>query len=110
MDQDIQNNEGIDLSDALQDSSNDIKVKDEQSQPDQVFYPGTPKMIQLVIKYSGGFIKDETPANYALIGIVVLAIVVSLLLIFGGNFGASGNKDAMEQMEQMLKIQPELIK
>ena len=38
-------------------------------------------MIQLVIKYSGGFIKDETQANYALIGIVVLAIVVSLLLI-----------------------------
>ncbi len=50
-----------------------------------VFSPETPAMIQWVMKYSGGLIKDEKQASYVLIGFVAVAIVVSLFLIFGGN-------------------------
>ncbi len=53
------------------------------------FETPTPKIVQWVIKYSGGLIKDENQANYVLIGFVVLAIIVSMFLIFGGD---SSNK------------------
>jgi len=47
-------------------------------------YPETPKIIQWVIKYSGGYIKDEKQVSYVLIGFVAVAIIISLFLIFGG--------------------------
>ena len=51
--------------------------------------PETPKVIQWVIKYSGGYIKDEKQTSYVLIGFVAVAIIVSLFLIFAG--GSAGN-------------------
>ena len=50
----------------------------------QSFQTPTPKIVEWVIKYSGGYIKDENQASYVLIGFVVLVIIVSLFLIFGG--------------------------
>jgi acetylglutamate kinase len=37
-----------------------------------------------VIKYSGGLVKDEKQASYVIFGFVALAIIVSLVLVFGG--------------------------
>src|SRR3989338_3274200 len=88
-----QNNDdrGIDLSHALDDSSSRIKFEGEEFQrPRQSFQTPTPKIVELVIKYSGGAIKDEKQANYVLIGFVVIAIIVSLFLFFGG--GSSNKK------------------
>jgi hypothetical protein len=45
--------------------------------------PNSPKLSRLVIKYSGGIIKNDTHANYVLVGFVVLAFSVSLFLVFG---------------------------
>lgn len=53
------------------------------------FQTPTPKIIQWVIKYSGGLIKDETQANYVLIGFIALAIIFSLFLVFNNS---SSNK------------------
>jgi len=50
----------------------------------QSFQTPTPNILQWVIKYSGGVVKDEKQASYVLIGFVVVAIVVSLFLFFGG--------------------------
>ena len=50
---------------------------------EQVFFADTPKMIQWVIKYSGGLVKNERQANFVLIGIITLTIIISLILIFG---------------------------
>lgn len=44
-----------------------------------------PKLIQLVTRYSGGYIKDEKQANYILVGFALVAITVSLFLFIGGN-------------------------
>ena len=49
--------------------------------------PQSPKVIQWVMKYSGGLIKDEKQANYVLIGFAVLAIIISLFLFLGGDGG-----------------------
>jgi len=61
-----------------------IVFEGEQFQrPTRSFETPTPKIVRLVIKYSGGLIKDENQANYFLIGFVVVAIIISLFLVFG---------------------------
>ncbi len=62
---------------------------EEFRQPSQSFQTTTPKITEWIMKHSGGMIKDEKQANYVLIGFVVVAIVISLFLFFGGN---SSNK------------------
>jgi len=84
MDQEKENKEGIDLSGAPKDSDTGVKLQNGERQPTQTFFPGTPKIIRWVIKYSGGLVKDEKQASYVLIGLAVVAIIVSLFLIFGG--------------------------
>ena len=83
MDQNNKNNEGIDLSGSLKDSGTGVKF--EEYRTPRSYYPGTPKIIQWVIKYSGGLVKDEKQASYVLIGFVAVAIVIVLFLIFGGS-------------------------
>ncbi len=62
---------------------------EEFRQPAQSFQTSTPKIVEWVIKYSGGYVKDEKQANYVLIGFVVLAIVISLFLVFGSDSDSS---------------------
>ncbi|MEK7540860.1 MAG: hypothetical protein AAB529_01305 [Patescibacteria group bacterium] len=81
----INNNDKIDLSNAFKDSN--VKSQDEGQLPVQSFPPGTPKMIQWVIKRSGGLVKSEIQAQYILLGFAGLAIIISLFLVFGGNNG-----------------------
>mgnify|MGYP001577016913 CR=1 FL=1 len=42
------------------------------------------KMIERVITLSGGLIQNERQASYVLLGFVVISIMVSLFLFFGG--------------------------
>jgi len=70
---------------------------DQNNEPPRVVFEGeefqhsarsftseNPKIIQWVIKYSGGYVKDEKQASYVLQGFVALAIIVSLFLVFSG--------------------------
>ena len=97
MDQENKNNKGTDLSGSFKDSDNDIKFNEYKAP--RSFYPRMPKIIQWVIKYSGGLVKNEKQANYVLLGFVVLAIIVSLFLFFGGRNKSS--QLSAEQLEQM---------
>lgn len=73
------------------DLSSEFKNSDKQTA--QIFYPGTPKVVQWVIKYSGGLVRDEKQASYVLIGFVAAAIIISLFLFFGrGNKGTPAPK------------------
>jgi len=73
---------------------------DQNNEPPQITFEGeesqhsarsfnseNPKIVQWVIKYSGGYIKDEKQASYVLIGFIAVAIIISLFLIFGGGTG-----------------------
>ncbi|MBU6431576.1 MAG: hypothetical protein KGJ58_04585, partial [Patescibacteria group bacterium] len=73
------------------------KIMDYDNEPSKVVFEGeefprftrsfqtpTPKIIQWVIKYSGGYVKDKKQASFVLLGFAVVAIIVSLFLIFGG--------------------------
>ena len=55
---------------------------EEKQEPKYVFPPGTPKISQWLIKYSGGLIKNEKQANYFLIGLAVLLFAFSFYLVF----------------------------
>jgi len=90
MDQNNNDNKGIDLSHALDDSRSRVKFEGGQRYT-RSYYPETPKIIQWVIKYSGGHIKDGKQASYVLLGFVAVAIVISLFLIFGGGKDDSAN-------------------
>lgn len=72
----------------------------------QSFKSSTPKMVQWVIKYSGGVVKDEQQANYVLIGFVTVAVTVSLFLIFGGgNTQPKSQNISNEMLIQMTQPQ-----
>ncbi|MDO8436377.1 MAG: hypothetical protein Q7S82_03285 [bacterium] len=81
MDTEKNNQEEIDLSGALKDSG--VKSQDEQRKPARIFRPETSKIVQWVIRYSGGLVKNERQASYVLFGIAALAIIISIFLIFG---------------------------
>lgn len=67
----------------------------------QSFETPTPKMVEWVIKYSGGYIKDEEQANYILIGFSVVAVAISLYLFLGISGTAGSPQD--------VKILPALL-
>ena len=63
----------------------------------------TPKVVKLVMKWSG--VKEQKQAEYVLLVFIVLAIAVSLFLVFGG-IGSSGAKPLTNnQIEQIIKNQ-----
>lgn len=64
-----------------------VVFEGEKFQQSQYFQTPTSKIVQWVIKYSGGTVKNEKQANYVLIGFVVVAVVISLFLVFGGGSG-----------------------
>lgn len=47
-----------------------------------VRYKNTPKMLEWVIKYSGGLIKNERQANFVLLVFVILSIILTLYVFF----------------------------
>jgi len=79
MDKEKENKEGIDLSEIPNDSGEKFNKQRPQT---SLYLPGTPKVIQWVIKYSGGLIKDEKQAQYVILGFIVLTIIISLFLFF----------------------------
>ncbi|OGZ35500.1 MAG: hypothetical protein A3A94_02650 [Candidatus Portnoybacteria bacterium RIFCSPLOWO2_01_FULL_43_11] len=75
------NNNGIDLSNYFKNSAEKSPSGQRSSGP--YVSPFAPKIIQWLIKYSGGLIKNENQAAYVLSGFVVLTIIISLFLILG---------------------------
>lgn len=54
------------------------------------FYNETniPKMVQLIMKYSGGAIKEQKQAEYVLFAFAIIVFTISLFLFFGGSSGS----------------------
>jgi len=70
-----------------------IVFEGEQSQRPRSFQTTTSKIVGWVIKYSGGLVKGEKQANYVLLGFIVVAIIISLFLLFGNNGTVGSPKD-----------------
>lgn len=76
------NKNGIDLSKHLDHSTE--KSQTGQRFPGSHVSPTAPKITQWLIKYSGGLIKNEKQAFYVILGFIVLTMIISFYLIFGG--------------------------
>lgn len=56
-----------------------------------VFPPGTPKIIQWMMKYSGGLIQTRAQVIHVLLVLVALVIIASLFLLFGAQQDSARN-------------------
>ncbi len=65
----------------------------------------TPKMIQFVLKHSGGAIKDEGQAEYVLLGFVAILVAASLYLLYGSVIQGGPQPLNKSQIEQIRKNQ-----
>ncbi len=59
----------------------------------------SPKMIQWVMKISGGLIKNQNQANYILLGIAAIAFIISIFLILGEGNGRKTVDEAKMKKE-----------
>ena len=74
--------ESIDLSGMLKRADAPMPERRQFSYPP----PLTPKVIVWTMKYSGGLIKNERHAAWAVLGFVALLLTITLFLLFrGGN-------------------------
>jgi len=91
MDENIDLSKNIEINQALK----EFEVKSNIEQAKQSVATSqtsdVPKIVQLVMKCSGGAIKDERQAEYVLLGFVVVTIAISLFLFFGGGTPSSKN-------------------
>ena len=81
-------NENLEIKKALKEFEME-NVEQEQEVPSVSKNLETPKMIQLVIKYSGGSIKNEKQAQYVLLGLVVVIIIITIILLLNAFRGPS---------------------
>jgi hypothetical protein len=65
----------------------------------------TPKMVKMVIKYSGGAIKDQKHAEYILLAFVAIALIVSGFFVFSGIKNSGAKRLTNIQIEQIIKNQ-----
>ena len=95
----VPNNQEIDK--ALKEFELKNQAEQVQKSPEVLQNSDVPKMTQMVMKWFG--IKEQKQAEYLLLGFVVLAMGISLFLVFGG-----GNKQPMPSNAtlQMIKQMP----
>ena len=87
---------------ALEEFEAKSKAEQMQKAPEAKKTSGVPKMVELVMKWSG--VKEERQAEYILLGLVVIMIAVSLYLFFGGK-GTQEQQtspEAIQQFEQSI--------
>lgn len=92
-------NSGTDLSGMFKGGN----VEFQETRVEHSYYSGTPKVIQWVMKYSSGLIKNEKQAKYVILGFVALAIIISLFLIFKRGPGGENREDLFLQGLLLLK-------
>ncbi|MFH1575643.1 MAG: hypothetical protein ABIB55_01710 [Candidatus Nealsonbacteria bacterium] len=81
---------GIDLSKSLEEST--PKSQSGQWSSGPYVSPTAPKISRWLIKYSGGLIKNEKQASYVILGLIVLAIIISIFLFSGRGRGGGEQK------------------
>lgn len=64
------------------------------------FQSQSPKMVQWIIKHSGGYIKNDEQANYVLIGIILFSVITSLFLL--SDFSSEPQQDFTIMSEETI--------
>ncbi|OGI76527.1 hypothetical protein A3C67_01785 [Candidatus Nomurabacteria bacterium RIFCSPHIGHO2_02_FULL_42_19] len=64
----------------------------------------TPKIIKLVMKYSGGSIKEEKQAEYVLLGLILIAIVLTFI-IWPSSSSLKLSPEEIQKIKESTKVQ-----
>ncbi|MBI2627691.1 hypothetical protein HYW72_02040 [Candidatus Nomurabacteria bacterium] len=82
MNEEVKIPDNVDIDQALKEFESKSSVEQAPKAPEISTASNLPKMVQWVMKYSGGIIKEERQANYVLFGIAILIFAVSFYLFF----------------------------
>ncbi len=93
----------IDLSGRLKNSNVGLGAVDDFQRRTNFFQKNPPKIVQWVIQYSNGAIKDEDHANYVLLGFVVVVIGISVFLFSGLGIKSPKPPVTKEKMMESLR-------
>ena len=99
--QKMEPNENIDIDVGQKNSENHVRFYNVEQVVSKNPLNQKSKMTDLVIKLSGGSIKNPEQANYLLIGFFVFAISISFYLVFGGKEASSGDPIPAPLREQL---------
>ena len=87
MDENLNLEGNTEIEKALKEFETKSQTEQNQKTPEIPKDSEVPKIVQLVMKWSGGAIKEQKQAEYILLGVAILAIGISLFLIFRGSTG-----------------------
>ena len=99
MDENLNLNKNSDIDQALKEFEIKSNIEQVQKAPVDEKTSEIPKIVQLTMKWFG--VKEQKQAEYVLLGFVIVAIVVSLVLVFWGGDTAGNPED--------IKILPAVI-
>jgi hypothetical protein len=91
MDENLNLNKNSDIDQALKEFEIKSNIEQVQKAPVNETISEVPKIVQLTMKWFG--VKEQRQAEYVLLGFVIVAIVVSLVLVFGGGTKAGNPED-----------------
>lgn len=64
----------------------------------------TPKMVQILIKSSGGAVKNRKQAEWILLGFVIMVLGISTYLFFGGNKSIKEPSGSLKSIIQNMPV------
>ena len=73
---------------------------------DNYVSPTAPAIVRWLIKRSGGLIKTEKQATFVIFAFIILAILISLFLVFGGGGQRSPEETFAPPAEEFIPIYP----
>lgn len=83
------------------DNNNEVKFDEWKPSQEQLSGKGKSgfgeKLVNLIIKISGGLVKDERRANYVILGFVFIVIILSIAIFFGA-FSSLENVNEIENL------------
>lgn len=83
------------------DNSNEVKFDEWKPSQEQLSGKGKSgfgeKLANLIIKNSGGLIKDERQANYVILAVVLLVIILSVVIFFS----ALGSPESVNEAKDL---------
>ena len=85
------------INDALQQFQTELTIEGDKPPAAATDFsvPVNSKMVERLMKYSGGLIKDERQAEYVLLGFAAIALGISFYLFFGGGPKATNNPSVL---------------
>ncbi len=93
--------DNIEDNNRIEESQKRVSFESDSYSQNSYTFSNRPKIVDYIIRYSGGLIKDEDIAVYVLYGFVIIMIIISISL------STRGNKENLQKNLTPLLIEAE---